>query len=158
MLTPRLPEGIHNAVSNELLNRVWSTASGLTAAQKLIWAYLADRANQKGICWPSLEDIQTSTEVSRAGVFGALAELQRRGLVEKRNEGKRLLFALALSPDSVVSSLNSGLPSPNSGLPQSKIKTVESKSWTPEVQILDSASPNSGLLYIGRTKIGRAHV
>ncbi len=53
----------------------------LSIAQKLVALSLADQANDEGVCWPSLDNLQRRTGLSRSGLLKVLAELKSMGLV-----------------------------------------------------------------------------
>jgi len=49
---------------------------------------LADRANENGVCWPSVARIAKETNLSRRTVFRALADLEALDLIERRYTGR----------------------------------------------------------------------
>lgn len=52
---------------------------------KLILIKLADNANEKGECWPSLKNISEQCEVSQKTVVEHIKKLEKLGFVEKTN-------------------------------------------------------------------------
>ena len=50
-----------------------------------VYMYLKDRSNSAGSCWPGIKTIARDMNLSRSTVKRALADLERRKLIEKRN-------------------------------------------------------------------------
>lgn len=48
----------------------------------VVYAYLADRADEKGECWPSVKRIASDTKMSEATVRRAVKELRTQKLIE----------------------------------------------------------------------------
>ena len=59
-----------------------------SATKKLILLLLADRANDKGTCYPSHTTISNDAEVSRRTVIRLLKELETMGLISIKNRSK----------------------------------------------------------------------
>ena len=49
-----------------------------------VYMYLKDRSNSAGSCWPGIKTIARDMNLSRSTVKRALADLERRQLIEKR--------------------------------------------------------------------------
>ncbi len=67
---------------------VWALRQrGLTAAERLVLIYLADRANGAMVCWPMISAIAEALELSVRAVMRAVQVLEQRGLirVERRH-------------------------------------------------------------------------
>ncbi len=50
----------------------------------VVYAYLADRADEKGECWPSVNRIASDTKMSESTVRIAVHELRKQKLVETK--------------------------------------------------------------------------
>ncbi len=65
-----------------------------------VYAYLADRANKDGECWPAIPTIARELKLSQSTVRRALRDLRKEGLIQTeqryRNHGGKssLLFTL----------------------------------------------------------------
>ena len=57
----------------------------LSHREKAVYIYLRDRANVSGVCWPGIKTIARELGLSPRTVQRALADLERRQLIEKRN-------------------------------------------------------------------------
>ncbi len=56
---------------------------------KTVYCYLCDRANKKGLCWPSALTIALDLAISKRTVFRALKELEEEGFIKRiRQYGK----------------------------------------------------------------------
>ena len=66
----------------------------------VVYAYLADRANKDGECWPAVASIAADLKLSKSTVRRAVQDLRKEGLLEteqryRKNGGKSsLLFKL----------------------------------------------------------------
>jgi len=61
-------------------------AEDLSHREKTVYIYyLRDRANVSGVCWPGIKTIARELGLSPRTVQRALADLERRQLIEKRN-------------------------------------------------------------------------
>ena len=49
-----------------------------------VYMYLKDRSNSAGSCWPGIKTIARDMNLSRSTVKRALADLEHRQLIEKR--------------------------------------------------------------------------
>jgi hypothetical protein len=67
-------------VSNSVLNLAWKV-DGLTSAEKFVLVALADRADEAGICWPSLADIARRCCVSERHARTILRSIEAAGHV-----------------------------------------------------------------------------
>ena len=70
-------------MSARLLNAALEMQSGCTTAEKLVIVVLAWRADEGGICWPSVVSIARQTGLTRRTVIRCLASLSRKGLVRR---------------------------------------------------------------------------
>ena len=50
----------------------------------VVYAYLADRADENGECWPSVNRIASDTKLSAATVRRAIKELRKEKLIETK--------------------------------------------------------------------------
>ena len=57
----------------------------LSHREKTVYIYLRDRADASGVCWPGIKTIARELGLSPRTVQRALADLERRQLIEKRN-------------------------------------------------------------------------
>ena len=57
----------------------------LSHREKAVYIYLRDRADASGVCWPGIKTIARELGLSPRTVQRALADLERRKLIEKRN-------------------------------------------------------------------------
>ena len=57
----------------------------LSHRAKTVYMYLKDRSNRAGSCWPGIKTIARELGLSPRTVQRALADLERRQLIEKRN-------------------------------------------------------------------------
>ena len=60
-------------------------AEDLSHREKTVYIYLRDRADASGVCWPGIKTIARELGLSPRTVQRALADLERRQLIEKRN-------------------------------------------------------------------------
>ncbi|MBR1383049.1 MAG: helix-turn-helix domain-containing protein [Ruminococcus sp.] len=58
---------------------------GLPHRAVSVFCYLCDRANKKGICWPSTVTIAKDLNISRRTVFRALKDLEQEGLITRKH-------------------------------------------------------------------------
>ena len=56
----------------------------LSHREKTVYIYLRDRADASGVCWPGIKTIARELGLSPRTVQRALADLERRQLIEKR--------------------------------------------------------------------------
>jgi hypothetical protein len=68
-------------------HHVWEMRD-LTVYERIVLLYLLDRANEHGVCWPSLSTISRATGVSRKQVGRVLKSLRTRGLVDWEHIGE----------------------------------------------------------------------
>ena len=59
-------------------------AEDLSHREKTVYIYLRDRADASGICWPGIKTIAGELGLSPRTVQRALADLEHRQLIEKR--------------------------------------------------------------------------
>ena len=60
-------------------------AEDLSHREKTVYIYLRDRADASGVCWPGIKTIALELGLSPRTVQRALADLERRQLIEKQN-------------------------------------------------------------------------
>lgn len=70
-------------MSIKLMTDVWEL-SGLNASQKLVLLCLADHANDRGLCWPSLQRIAERSDMSVRNCQRVLGQLAELGLIVKQ--------------------------------------------------------------------------
>ena len=66
----------------------------LSHREKAVYIYLRDRANVSGVCWPGIKTIARELGLSPRTVQRALADLERRQLIEKRQRERRFQFSI----------------------------------------------------------------
>ena len=85
--TPKAPDNLPRLLvdMNKLLDMAWKARCD-TAADKLVLANLADRANRVGKCWPHLTRIAADCGLSKRACINSIARLERAGhlTVERR--------------------------------------------------------------------------
>ena len=57
----------------------------LSHREKAVYIYLRDRANVSGVCWPGIKTNARELGIYQRTLKRALADLERRQLIEKRN-------------------------------------------------------------------------
>ncbi len=84
--------------------------------RKLVLLKLADHANDRGECWPSLDLLSEVAEVSRRSVIRHIQDLEEMGLISKKkgSKGRSNKYFLALKKDSATLA-----PSPKNRVPES---------------------------------------
>lgn len=120
---------------------MWSamTIKAGTPTAKLILLKLADNANDKGECWPSLKNISEHCEVSQKTVIENIKKLEKLGLVKKVNrfneKGKTSnLYILTLSGENdrpCEESSTTHVKKGNKGGEESSTTPCEESSTTP---------------------------
>ena len=70
------------ATSNYAINCVWSIP-GLSIPQTLILVALANKANNKNICWPSVATLSSETNISRRSIWANIKKLESRKLISR---------------------------------------------------------------------------
>ena len=55
----------------------------LSHRAKAVYMYLRDRSDAEGKCWPGIKTIAADLKLSRSTVKRALADLEKRGYLEK---------------------------------------------------------------------------
>lgn len=55
----------------------------LPARARIVYMYLWDRADSKGVCWPGIKTIAADLKLSQSTVKRALADLERYGYLER---------------------------------------------------------------------------
>jgi hypothetical protein len=70
------------------MNAVWANQR-FSGSVKLTLLYLADRANEEGICWPGAASVCRATGQSRSTFFNAIGVLEKAGVlhVTRRRDG-----------------------------------------------------------------------
>ena len=64
-------------------------AEDLSHREKTVYIYLRDRADASGVCWPGIKTIAGELGLSPRTVQRALADLERRRLIEKRQRQRQ---------------------------------------------------------------------
>ena len=64
-------------------------AEDLSQRETTVYIYLRDRADASGVCWPGIKTIARELELSPRTVQRALGDLERAGLVEKRQRHRK---------------------------------------------------------------------
>lgn len=75
-------------MSIKLMNCVW-TLPDLNPFQKLVLVALADRANDDGVCWPSIETLAKKTSMTGRGVQKVIRSIEDLGLLERQESTGR---------------------------------------------------------------------
>ena len=70
-------------------------AEDLSHREKTVYIYLRDRADASGVCWPGIKTIAGELGLSPRTVQRALADLEHRQLIEKRQP-----YQQSVPPDS----------------------------------------------------------
>lgn len=55
----------------------------LSSRARAVYMYLRDRADSEGKCWPGIKTIAKDLNLSRSTVKRALADLERRGYLQR---------------------------------------------------------------------------
>lgn len=55
----------------------------LPSRARAVYMYLRDRADSEGKCWPGIKTIASDMSLSRSTVKRALADLERRGYLQR---------------------------------------------------------------------------
>lgn len=55
----------------------------LPSRARVVYMYLCDRADSEGKCWPGIKTIASDMRLSRSTVKRALADLERRGYLQR---------------------------------------------------------------------------
>ncbi len=82
------------------MNCVWAL-SDLSPFQKLVLVALADRANDEGVCWPSIETLSKKTGMTGRGVQKTIRTLEEFGLLERQEttgRSNKYVLILPLNP------------------------------------------------------------
>lgn len=58
--------------------------AGLPHRAVTVYCYLCDRANKKGVCWPSTQTIADDLNIHRRTVFRALNDLEKKGFIRRK--------------------------------------------------------------------------
>lgn len=72
-------------------------AADLPGRAKMVYLYLADRADKDGYCFPAINTIARDLSISRSTVKRAIHDLEQQGFLEKeqryrKNGGKSTLL------------------------------------------------------------------
>jgi len=59
----------------------WAFAQDLPGMEKLVLLALANRADDRGDCWPSMSTIAKDAGICRATVIRMVGKIERRGLI-----------------------------------------------------------------------------
>jgi hypothetical protein len=75
------------------------------AEKKLVLLYLAERANDEGLCWPSIEAIAEACEITERGAYKIIATLIGDGVLSKISagggKGKSNIYQIELRSESL---------------------------------------------------------
>ena len=83
------------------MNCVWSLTD-LSPFQKLVLVALADRANDEGVCWPSIETLSKKTGMTGRGVQKTIRTLEEIGLLQRQEStGRSNKYVLILPLNTV---------------------------------------------------------
>lgn len=97
------------------MNLVWACDMG--PYQKLVMVALADRANEDGVCWPSVQTLAEKTGISVRGVQTTIRSLEDLGLLERQETaGKSNRYLLKLPLHTVHPTIEA-TPAPCAPLP-----------------------------------------
>ena len=92
------------------MNAVWKLDS-ITSTQKLVLLALADNANDRGECFPSMSMLARKTSLSDRAVRGAVRELETTGIVRSETRaGTSTLYRLRVQPRNDVPPSNEVVP------------------------------------------------
>ena len=75
-------------MSIKVTNWVWARSESRNGA-RLVMLALADRADDEGLCWPSIEDLMERTRLTRRAVQKGIAALVENGELKVENGGGR---------------------------------------------------------------------
>jgi hypothetical protein len=80
---------------------------GLRSSVKFVLVALAERAGEDHECWPSLDRIQSDTNLNRHTIVAAIQELEKVGLIERRKRySSTTVYRLVGVPDRSSSAEN----------------------------------------------------
>jgi len=86
-------------VSIEAINWALNVVTEITSTQKAILVALADRADERGFCYPSYEDICRRSCASRKTLVMALKALEEKGLITRnRRYSKSTVYRCNITP------------------------------------------------------------
>jgi len=89
----------------------WAYAQQLDPSAKFVLVTIANFANERGRCWPSVKTLTTMTGLGRSTVHRALTRLKNRGLIKViYREGHSNLF-------DILTPVIAGRPCPAAGQP-----------------------------------------
>lgn len=81
-------------MSLKIVNKAWDI-KGLSPTEKLILIRLSDNADEKGICYPSIDYIAENCEVSTKTVTRATARFEKLGyIIKKRRQNQSIVYTL----------------------------------------------------------------
>lgn len=93
-------------------NAAWNNYPEIKAGGLLVLLSLCDRANDSGICWPSIADISRRTRLGERQVTRLLGELERKHKVIIRHSQKGMngvnRYTLTFQPERVTSRAGGG--------------------------------------------------
>jgi DNA-binding transcriptional MocR family regulator len=117
--------------------RDWAWAlDRVTPTQKFVILALAERADESGICWPSLRRLSAMTLLARSTVVLALGALEAGGLItrERGGSGRSTIYRIC------VPGGEGGTPPSRAPAPGPRHAPV----YAPAVRAPDRASPPDG--------------
>lgn len=85
-------------MSIEAINWALNVVTNITSTQKAVLISLADRADQRGICYPSYDDICRRSCATRNAVTSALIYFEKNGIIERHKRfNKSTIYRLIIS-------------------------------------------------------------
>jgi len=87
-------------------NAVWNGLPSIKGGKRLVLLCLCDRANQNGICWPSISDTAKRAQLSSRMVKRHLKELEEHdkliSTVKQKGRNGVNVYTLLFKPDGVT--------------------------------------------------------
>jgi len=80
--------------TRQMRETVWSEDNGLRLVEKVILGLLCMFAGSDGWCHPGVAKLGRMASTDRTTVWRALGELESRGLIERKRQGRRFLFRI----------------------------------------------------------------
>jgi len=121
---------------------VWALRQrGLSASERVVLIYLADKANGAMVCWPSIQTIATETELSVRTVHSAVHQLEANRLIRIEARKRQVHHYHILRPAEPSKAANSA--------PKDDVDTANSAYQEPqdlhdnaqELHVADAAEP-----------------
>lgn len=126
-------------MSIKVTNWVWARSESRNGA-RLVMLALADRADDNGFCWPSIEDLAERTRLSPRAVQKGIATLVKDGELKVENGGGRHRSnRYQIIPKPCISDGVTGEePRTSDG-----VSTEETPNFAPETPNFEAETPNS---------------